>query len=275
MFPGLRRCRSPLFAHMLKNTSASHSIARSGLVVLLAAIAAAASIASPVLTQPANTSDGWMLTVPKRRVADAPPAGPPPLPPAAESVRPTTIDIVVSRGTHTGRLAALHQTMSRTPDRIHLTDKGKNQREWLFERNPVDRRRVSATLIDHALKAIVLYDETDLRIALGIRGWADVLALGFDSELLSQYKRTGEVQAIAGICFARYSPVNKRNLLEDVWWSDEQALPSRFAIADSTSRARFRVNRIRAGVDHNLLRPAHGRFPAYRVYDLADWLERH
>ncbi len=46
--------------------------------------------------------------------------------------------------------------------------------DWLFVRNPVDPRRVSATMIDHRARLLVEYDESELRNAGIARGWADV-----------------------------------------------------------------------------------------------------
>ena len=158
-----------------------------------------------------------MLAIPTRRTPDAPPGPPPNLPEGAEGIAPLTIQAIVRRHTTSGASETLRQTISRTADRIHLA--ADNGREWLFERNPRDPRRVSAALIEHASQAIVRYEESDLRMTLGIRGWADVLALGVESELLT-------------------------------------------------------VKRTRGGVDPSLLRAPDNRFPKYRVFDLAEWLER-
>jgi len=170
--------------------------------------------------QQSNTPAGeaWMLALPTRRTPDAPPGPPPNLPEGAEGIAPLTIQAIVRRHTTSGASETLRQTISRTADRIHVA--ADNGREWLFERNPRDPRRVSAALVEHASQAIVRYEESDLRMTLGIRGWSDVLALGGESDLL-------------------------------------------------------KVERRRAGVDASRLLPPEHRFPKYRVYDLADWLERH
>ena len=60
----------------------------------------------------------------------------------------------------------------RTRDRILVKT---DQREWLFERNPVDPRRVTAKVVDHAGKLVVGYEESDVRNLLGLNGWAEVL----------------------------------------------------------------------------------------------------
>jgi hypothetical protein len=133
--------------------------------------------------QAPTSLETWVLTEPKRRAADAALAPPPPLPADAETISPATLDIIVRPRADAERRSQVRETISRTVDRIHL--KGHDGREWLFERNPLDPRRVSATVIQHAAKTLVLYEETDLRIMLGIRGWADVLALGFDRQSVS------------------------------------------------------------------------------------------
>ena len=121
----------------------------------------------------------------------------------------------------------------------------------------------------------MLYEETDLRMALGIRGWVDVLSLGFSGEALNRYERTKDVRSIAGIQFVRYAGKGKDSSADEVWWSDEQVLPSRFTIRDSAGTTQFAIERARLGADASLLQPAIVRFPQYRVFDLADWLEKH
>jgi hypothetical protein len=246
---------------------------RLGFPALAASAIIVGFVSAPALPQTEKAADGWVLTVPKRRAADAPPAVPPPLPPAAESITPTTIEIAVRRGPTSRGSKALRQTVARTSERIHLT--GEDRREWLFERNPVDPRRVSATMTEHPSKTIVLYGESDLRMSLGIRGWADVLALGFNSQLLAGYKRTQDVRTLGGIRFARHTNATKSAESREVWWSDEQVLASSFEIHDGTGVARFSVERARPGVDSALLRPPQERFPTYRTVDVGDWLEKH
>jgi len=259
---------------MLKHTPRPPAGARKSLTVFVAALLTiGTSMTSSTLAQNSSSRDGWVLTVPTRRAPDTPPAGPPALPAGAESITPATIDIVLSRDGKTRQSPSFRQTVSRTVDRIHLA--GTDGREWLFERNPVDRRRVSATLVEHSSKAIVLYEETDLRMALGIRGWVDVLALGFDTELLSRCRRTDEIQTVAGIRFSRYASVDKGCSVDDVSWNEEQALPGRFVMKGESGVTRFEVARGKPGADASLLRPAIPRFPTYRVFDLADWLEKH
>jgi len=218
-------------------------------------------------------SAAWVLAVPARRAPAAPPVAPPVLPAGAERVAPLTIDTIVRRQPASGRAHALRQTISRTADRIHIA--AGNGREWVFERNPRDSRRVSASFIEHTSQAIVLYEESDLRMMLGIRGWADVLALGFDAEVLDGYTRAREARTIGGIRFVRYATGGRGASPLEVWWSDEHVLPSRFTMTDEGGSTRFSIERVRMGADATLLALPHTRFPAYRIFDLANWLERH
>ena len=222
---------------------------------------------------PAKEDDHtWVLAVPTRRAPDAPPAEPPALLTGAEHVTPLTLRASVRRQLVGGRVQTLQQTIARTADRVHIASNG---REWLFERNPRDPRRVSASLVEHHSKAIVLYEESDLRMMLGIRGWADVLVLGFDMHALNAYKRARTVRTVGGIRFTRYVRNEGNSPTADVWWSDEHFLASSFATVNTGGSTQFSIEHIRAGVDATLLQPPSARFHAYRVFDLADWLERH
>jgi hypothetical protein len=221
----------------------------------------------------AQQSEGAMpLLIPKRRLPAPPLAAPPALPAAAEDVTPLTLETRVRRRVGT-RAESVRQTISRTTERIHVA--GSDGREWLFERNTRDSRRVFGTLIDHAARALVLYDESDLRNMLGIRGWAQVLSLGLDHELLDGLQRTTSSRTIDSVRLIRHATDRKSVELREVWWSESDFLPGGFTSMYGAASLRFSVERIRAGVDAALLRSAAERFPTYRAVDLADWLERH
>lgn len=248
--------------------------------LLLYAVAAASALLNcqvheTVIAQEARTNldDGIVLIRPARRAPDAPPAPPHELPPAAGRVKPLTLDVVVHRQTKGGRAHRVHQTVSRTTDRIHIVVGGG--REWLFERNPVDPRRVSGLLIDHATRTIVLHEESDLRNRLGVNGWADVLMLGLDADVLGRLEPTGRTRTLSGIRFVKQAAGDKDARTSDVWWSREQALPSAFVIRDAAGSMRMSIERLRAGVNVDLLQSPPSRFPAYKAVDLAEWLEAH
>lgn len=101
---------------------------------------------------------------PKRRAQIAPVPVLPPLPADADRIPRQTVDVRLPGGPH---------TIVRTPERILVAHR---EREWLFERNTLDPRRVSATLVDHASRVVIVYEESDVRNLLRLNGWADVLA---------------------------------------------------------------------------------------------------
>ena len=211
--------------------------------------------------------------LPNRREADAPPAGPPDLPPGADRVTPVTVEVMIRRQPSEGEARTVRQTINRAADRIHVASSAGG--EWLFERNVRDPRRLFGWAIDHASRVIVVYDESDLRTALGLRGWISVLTLGFDLESLADLKASGQTRSMEGIAFAHYAADREDGAIREVWWSDGQILSCEFVTADSDGSTRFTVESVRIGVDTALLQAPPTRFPAYRVFELADWLERH
>jgi hypothetical protein len=146
-------------------------------------------------------------------------------------------------------------------------------REWLFERNPLDPRRVSGQLIVHARRTIVLHEASDLRNMLGVNGWADVLMLGVDSGAVSGLKPTGRTRMIGSVRFVRLTSQGQEARISDIWWSREHALPGGFVVRDRAGLTRVSVDRLRTGVNAELLRAPSSRFPEYEVVDLAEWLE--
>lgn len=213
-----------------------------------------------------------VLAVPDRRKPDAPPKPPPELPAGADRVAPLTLETLVRRQPRRGHVQTLRQVVTRTSDRIHV--RAGDGREWLFERNPRDPRRVLGTVVEHAARSIVVYDESDLRNLQGVRGWAQVLALGYDIEALKTLRRTAQSRTIAGVRFTKYAAAGSRSAEPELWWNDDFILPGAFVTADRLGATRFSIVRLRSGVDASLLRPPTSRFPAYQVLDLADWLER-
>jgi hypothetical protein len=184
-----------------------------------------------------------------------------------------TLEAVTRRRPASGRPQTVRQTVTRTIDRIHVAT--GHEREWLFERNVRDSRRVTGTLIEHVSRALIVYEESDLRRMLGISGWAHVLTFGFDPGLLAGLGRTDQTRVIGGKQFARYVAASKGTEFQEVWWSSEETIPGRFVTADSRASIEFSIERVRPGADAALLRSPVTRFPAYDVFDLAGWLERH
>lgn len=204
--------------------------------------------------------------MPLRRAAAARPSDPPALPSEADSITPLTLQVTVRR-TGDGRTSAIELTISRTADRVHVR---AGDREWLFERNLRDRRRVSGFLIAHEERTIVEYEETDLRIALGVRGWADVLMLGFDPSVLKDSVRSGRFRIVDRVRFDEFS---SRTGPVAVWWSERELLSHRFELPAGKSSTLVVIAAIRHHVDATVFELPAQRFPSYRVIRLAEWQE--
>jgi hypothetical protein len=95
---------------------------------------------------------------------------------------------------------------------------------------------VEAGRIDHAhhagnayrQRAIIEYDESELRMNGIARGWSDVVGLGVDSSALQVLELTGRTQRRFGFEFVEWHSAAGAPPRE-VWWSDEAAAPLRVA----------------------------------------------
>ena len=179
--------------------------------------------------------------------------------------------LVMRRTAAPGRTSTVRQTASRTVDRIHLM--GTEGREWLFERNPVDPRRVSATMVEHASKTIVLYGDSDLQMVLGIRGWSDILMFGFDGTLVRRCGTDAVARTIGPNRFVKCTVTGASAGKTQLWWSDAQLLATPFVLGGDADGTVVTIETMHAGVENARLAPATSRFPHYRVHDYADWLE--
>ena len=213
-----------------------------------------------------------VLVLPKRRGSEARSELPPPLPPLTD-VTPLTLDVTIEVQEATGHGSIFRRRVSRANDRVHVAE--GDGREWLFERNSRDSRRVSGLFVDHGRHVIVVYDESDLRNTQGIRGWTDVLTLGFDPELLKRLQAGTTVRRIDGQPFVRYTALHDDVPVQEVWWSAAQALPTDVLTTGGGGSVRLRIEHARRGVDSTILQAPPTRFPTYRVIDFADYLERH
>jgi hypothetical protein len=146
-----------------------------------------------------------------------------------------------------------------------------SESEWLFVRNPVDDRRVSAVRIDHRHETIIEYSESELRGSHIVRGWADVAYLGVDLQVLRRMPPTGRSEALSGFEFQEHAATG--DSAAAVWWSQAAGVPSR--ILDATAQRELRLRALRASVDGSLLEEPRRRFPGYAVQDVADFRERH
>ena len=257
---------------MRRSSSLRSHLAR--VIAVVASVSLQSQMIEFVLAQSVRTNpDAIIFVPPTRRAPDAPPLSPPELPSAGEHVTPLTLELVTLYQLGKSATHRVRQTVSRARNRIHIAF--GNGREWFFERNMVDSRRVSGWLIVHASRTVVLHEESDLRNRLGVNGWADLLMLGLDPGVLRQLKPTGQTRTINGIRFVKQAPLEANARISDVWWSEQHALPSAFVMSHGAGSTRVTIERLREGVTADLLTSPISRFPAYRMVDLAEWLEGH
>lgn len=170
-------------------------------------------------------------------------------------------------------VAQTRQTISRTTERLHL--RADDTREWLFRRNPMDPTRVSASLVDHRSRVIVIYDESDLRQRHGHRRLGPRPDAWNRSGAAQGPDTHGPAAHDGGIRFARYVGHRQDNSPSEIWWSEEYALPQTVVTKAGAGRTTFSIARISPGVNAEMLRRPTERFPEYDVVDLADWRDRH
>jgi hypothetical protein len=252
--------------------SLSHSL-KSALLYALAAIAVLTSVSVFASQRDDRSAAPFVVVPPDRRASDALPPAAPALPPGADRLSPLTIEVLVQRQSGQGAPRAARQTITRTSTNIHIA--ANDGREWFFERNPLDSRRVAGFLVQHAQRSVVFYDESDLRNMVGITGWADVLTLGASNHARDQMKRTPESRTIHGIRCTRYVARNAEAQFDELWWSERLALPCAFTLIEPSGLTRLSVEGLRRVIDPGVLRRPHVRFPGYSSSDLADWLEGH
>ena len=61
--------------------------------------------------------------------------------------------------------------------------------------------------------------------------------------------------------------------MPDVWWNADLVLPGAFEFKDAFGTSRVAIERITRGVKDAYLEMPAGRFPSYKVMDLAESLE--
>lgn len=214
------------------------------------------------------------FSTPSRGPRPPAPAAPPDLPAEALTLRALTIE-VTGRPPSPDHSGASAQRVTRTADRVHV--QMSPTREWLYTRNSLDPRRASGVMIDHVQRVLVAYEESELRNALGIRGWLDVVTLGFDAATLAAMDATPESRVADAIAFTRFTARRSTDAVADVWWNQADLLPLEVRIRElnGASAVHLSVVSIRGSVDDAVLRSPSARFPAYREIGYADWLEGH
>lgn len=191
----------------------------------------------------------------------------PELAPSSSQLPSLTLELDTKRGP-----ASARRTITRTATLTHVEQHGAES-EWLFTRNPIDGRRVSALRIDHHHRTIIEYSESELRNADIVRGWADVVYLGVDLQALARMSPTGRRETLSGFQFEEYTPASGSDEASSVWWSHAAGAPLR--ILDAHAQQEVSLRALRTSVDSSLLEQPSRRFPDYSVMDVADFREKH
>jgi hypothetical protein len=211
-----------------------------------------------------------------RRIAPTPPAQPPPpdLPPRASELSSASFEWVVAWEGPDGASGRSAQTVLRAADRI-LVIAEDGASEWLFERNPVDVRRVSGYRVDHERRQVLIHYDSDLRARLRLRGWADVLSLGFDPSVLQGLRATGERRAYAGVEFEQFvAPQPAVPGIVEVWWSEALMLPLLLTVREGDRLQTSMLEALQASVETARLADPRLRYPGYAVLDIGDLPDR-
>jgi hypothetical protein len=263
------------------------SPARIGIVCSLLAASAASgyAFASRSAQPPPETSSDDANALPRgtevdaestftlpRRVSGTAPADvtPPALPEQLRVVPEVTAELEH----HVGHEGRQFRTVTRTAEVVHVRlGREPDAREWLFVRNPVDPRRISAALVNHQERAILEYDDTALRRTGIARGWAEVVSMGVELEWLRDGQAGARARTLDGVRFHERS-VDPSSLVSELWWSDELALPLRLRVGRPDAESVIALRALRHSVDRSLLVDPRVRFPTYNVVDSVDWLEK-
>jgi hypothetical protein len=213
------------------------------------------------------------VILPERRSDDgAKPALPPELPRGCEA--PPAVAVEVSVGTPNA--VAMTKFITRAAHRAHVKLGTQPEApEWLFVQNQVDPRRVSGSLIDHSKRAILEHDDTALRNSGISRGWADVVGLGVDPQLLASLTAAPTQHELGGFSFQERRASTAASALREVWWNEQLCLPLRVVAGTSERLVTTNVVKLDLKTNEELLRDPRQRFPSYQVVDAIDWLEQH
>jgi hypothetical protein len=130
--------------------------------------------------------------------------------------------------------------------------------------------------VEHRRRAVVEYEESELR-TLGIaRGWLDVVSLGMGADALHGLTDTGETRAAFGMEFREWAEPGAPTAARDlVLWNSTESLPLRTRTHTPTGAVEQQLIELRFDVDPIQLRDPHERFPEYRAMDVADYREKH
>jgi hypothetical protein len=198
----------------------------------------------------------------------------PELPWAADSLVPLTFRVRTTITVRGRPPIETLQLVTRATDRVRLVvDHGR--KEWIFHRNPVDRRRASGWLVDHVAREILAYDETSLQTDQHLRGWADVLMMRFDAAALTRLRATGAHRRVADMDFAQYrSRDHEAAGFVEVWWSETALLPLHVASRDASATMTSVVEAVARARDLSPADDPRLRYRDYAALDLVDARDR-
>jgi hypothetical protein len=165
--------------------------------------------------------------------------------------------------------------ITRAADRMHVRFSLENHQEWLFIRNPMDPRRAKAQVIDHKLKTILEYEESDLLDAGMSADWLQIATLGNSPNALPELFPSDRIQSYRDIPCREYSTPPESAPLRQVCWNEELFLPLRAVIRQGEATLVRQITDLQKPEQPELLHDPSERFPEYAVMDLADWREEH
>jgi hypothetical protein len=244
-------------------------------VALLVAAAIVTIAAMKLRHEPGAELAQYRPPVPPPRTSSAPPVipEPPALPDGADSLSPVRFTVTTTWTDARGQRRTV-QHVTRSVDRVHLLMEG-TRKEWLFERNPVDRRRVSGYLVDHDARQILAYQESDLRNEQQLRGWRDALLMRFDPGSLSGLQPSNENTSVFGWTFSRHlAPAGAQDGVVEVWWSDQLLLPLRLTVRERGVMTTSTIDRLAVPASLVVLDDPRVRFRGYASLDVTDSRER-
>lgn len=254
-------------------------MSRTLLAALLGTVALTALVVGTTTRQAASeAAHVAAIDLPERRGSAPRPPEVPPVPPQASTLTP--LQFILTTAWENDRAAGppAEQRVTRTRDRAHVAVAG-GRREWFFQRNPVATDRVTGYLVDHDARRILVHEDSALRSAAGIRGWADVVLMRFDRSWLSALRPTGATRTEAGFTYRQFVADGRgadATGAVEAWWSDEMLMAIEWTARESGGRTvRARVTGLVTSVNEALLDVPAARFPGYRVVDVADTLEDH
>lgn len=193
------------------------------------------------------------------------PSAPAPVP---EQVGPAwSIHLTTERTDARGTRRLAGQTVVRTGERVTLVPDG-SRKEWVFEKNPLDARRVSGYLVDHDARQVLMHHESDLRNRERLSGWSDVWHMRFDPKELGRMIRTDERSTIGGVPFVRYQRHAGLGVTQ-VDWNHEHGLPGRVEVRDADGLTVLRIDRL-TREDGTSPGDPRFRYPDYEILDVAD-----